>query len=1207
MRIFFVFLSLLFISAACFGQQWDFVNDTDVKHLSFLDKEASPTDYSTIKLNLSDLENKLKEAPHESLRDGSTIIELPMPEGHLERFEIVNSPVMMRGLAEKYPHIQSFRAHSLDNPAHNARLTYGNHGLYAAIRSTKGEIYIDPYGIGEKEYYMSYYIASDNGGQLFTDAACGTLNAFPASAEEMERERDVQATMRDPADNINFRTYRMAISCTGEWGGFQGSVADALETVVATINRANLIYENELSINFILVNDNDLLLYTDGATDPYDTPQTGAQLIPVNTNIINAAIGSSSYDIGHIFARCTDVGGIAFLRSICADNKAGGATCYYGTSPTNGLIGTFTHEMGHQMGANHTMNNCSNGGAGGNENSATGYEVGSGSTLMSYSGACGSDNTGKNYQRYHVSSIEEMYNITRNGANGDCGVKTDIDNHAPEPVLDYENGFYIPIETPFVLSGEATDCDGDELSYSWEQFDIGPLSNVGSPIGNAPIFETYPLTEDKTRYFPRALTVLTNGYDQFELMPTYSRDLTFRFVVRDNNPGGGTIEWAEVEFQATEEAGPFMVTYPTAPETFEVGQEIEVEWDVANTDGDLVDCQRVDIYLSIDGGFNWGDIVLAENVPNDGKQTVILPNTPADFIRVIVKGHDNVFYDMGNIDSELVVPTTPGFAVDVSPLFLDLCLPATSSLSIESAAFAGFSENVVYEVVGGLPPGAIATFSNNNVSPDEDIMLDLDMSSVTVTGEYIVQILATAGTETRLREVVVNVTGTDFSPLATVGPEENAMGVTSLPSFSWTDVPDATLYDFQLASSPSFSTETIIKEVTGISNTYYVLTDLLEKNSIYYWRVRAFNKCAEGDYIATKAFGTETLNCNVGAASNLPLEISGSGTHTVEATIPVTSTGDVVDVVIKRIQGVHDKVSDLAGILISPDGTEIILWEERCGNSSNFNLGFNDAAAGPVSCPINTGNTFQPVTPLSTLAGEGSQGIWKLRLEDRDPGNGGRLNELDLEICSNTSLDPPVLVNNNVLQLPPNAGQKIFSENLLTQDPDNTDEELVYTVVNTPAEGELFLGGATLSIGDQFTQLNINNSQVRYRHADTSMSTVDAFTFTVQDGNGGWVGITQFDIEIDPSHISAVEDIDEVDFIQIYPNPTKDQLMVNLVDYQGSDMTLTIYNVDGKKMLTNQLASTGNSVTLKDYSSGLYIVELTNGIKRYQKRILKID
>ena len=47
----------------------------------------------------------------------------------------------------------------------------------------------------------------------------------------------------------------------------------------------------------------------------------------------------------------------------------------------------------------------------------------------------------------------------------------DSGNHAP--VVRVPASFTIPPRTPFALTGEATDADGDPLTYMWEQNDRG--------------------------------------------------------------------------------------------------------------------------------------------------------------------------------------------------------------------------------------------------------------------------------------------------------------------------------------------------------------------------------------------------------------------------------------------------------------------------------------------------------------------------------------------------------------------------------------------------------------------------------------------------------------------------------------------------------------------------------------------------------------
>jgi len=67
------------------------------------------------------LRTKLEPVPNE-LRGTSDTISLPMPDGSLEKFFIVESSNMEDALAEKFPQIKSFRSTALMHPQHLAVL-----------------------------------------------------------------------------------------------------------------------------------------------------------------------------------------------------------------------------------------------------------------------------------------------------------------------------------------------------------------------------------------------------------------------------------------------------------------------------------------------------------------------------------------------------------------------------------------------------------------------------------------------------------------------------------------------------------------------------------------------------------------------------------------------------------------------------------------------------------------------------------------------------------------------------------------------------------------------------------------------------------------------------------------------------------------------------------------------------------------------------
>jgi hypothetical protein len=110
--------------------------------------------------------------------------------------------------------------------------------------------------------------------------------------------------------------------------------------------------------------------------------------------------------------------------------------------------------------------------------------------------------------------------------------------------------------------------------------------------------------------------------------------------------------------------------------------------------------------------------------------------------------------------------------------------------------------------------------------------------------------------------------------------------------------------------------------------------------------------------------------------------------------------------------------------------------------------------------------------------------------------------------------DAPVIANNGLL-VNEGAAAVIAPGALAATDVDNTAAQLAYTLAGLPEHGELLFGGRTLTVGDTFTQADIDSGRVSYRH-DGSETTADRFTFTLSDGSGATLGPVTFAIAVNP-------------------------------------------------------------------------------------------
>ncbi|UCE61925.1 MAG: hypothetical protein JSU63_09360, partial [Phycisphaerales bacterium] len=84
--------------------------------------------------------------------------------------------------------------------------------------------------------------------------------------------------------------------------------------IVTAMNRVNGVYENDFGIRMELIADNDLVVFTNPATDGYDN-YDGYTMLSQNQAKLDSVIGTLNYDIGHVFS--TGGGGVANLRVPC--------------------------------------------------------------------------------------------------------------------------------------------------------------------------------------------------------------------------------------------------------------------------------------------------------------------------------------------------------------------------------------------------------------------------------------------------------------------------------------------------------------------------------------------------------------------------------------------------------------------------------------------------------------------------------------------------------------------------------------------------------------------------------------------------------------------------------------------------------------------------------------------------------------------------
>lgn len=566
------------------------------------------------------------------------VIAIPHPDGGERLFKVREVPNMEAELAQQVPFIRNFRGYDVDEPTTVVCLDISPKGLSAMWRGNGETVMVEPFN--DPGRFM-----------VFHRRDVPIQRSFTCDVTDSKTNRPQHKRGFSPTGDQLF-TFRVAIAATGEYTQFHGNlgpsdpVTDTLAEINTALNRVNMIYETDAAIRMVLVANNINIIYTDPDTDPY-TNNSGGAMLGQNQANLDAVIGPANYDIGHVFS--TGGGGVASLGVVCFNgSKARGVTGLANPIGDPFYVDYVAHEMGHQWDATHTFNGTT-GACSGNRTSSSAFEPGSASTIMGYAGICGAEDLQSNSDPYfHAGSLDDIISFSRPLA---CAVTTPTGNDPPNTV-DAGMDMTIPAQTPFALTGSASDPNGNSLTYCFEQMDLGAASPPNTDNGNRPIFRSFNPTTSPTRYVPRMADILSQTPTIGESMATTNRDLNFQLTIRDNAAGGGGVNFDTITLTVNNGAGPFQVTSQASPETLMGGSMITVTWDVANTDTAPILCGFVDIDLTDDNGASFA-YSIATGLPNNGSAMVMVPNIDAAQARIRVKCADNIFFNLNTADLTL--------------------------------------------------------------------------------------------------------------------------------------------------------------------------------------------------------------------------------------------------------------------------------------------------------------------------------------------------------------------------------------------------------------------------------------------------------------------------------------------------------------------------------------------------------------------------
>ncbi|SFN58451.1 Fibronectin type III domain-containing protein [Chryseobacterium oleae] len=597
-------------------------------------------------LDISLLRTQLSGAQEMGKNAKPIAVALPTLDGKIERFNVYSFPVIDKVLADQYQ-LGSYVGVGIDDPSKYLRFSLAPNDFQSMIIKDGVYQFIEPQN-ASKTIYGVHGKTIGAGSQGFLCSMDEDILSKSEIAKLYNTNKSFTNNTSDfsKSSDKKYRTLRLALSVTAEYTTyFGGTQAGALTAMNATLSRVNGVFEKDLAIHLNMVN-YPALIYMDAATDPYSP---AAQMGNWNVQLqqtLTSVVGNENYDIGHLFGRSGGGGNAGCIGCICVDptgptNKAKGSGY---TSPANAIpqgdtfdIDYVAHEMGHQLGANHTFSHAL-------ESAGVNMEPGSGSTIMGYAGITGVNVQMNSDPYFHVVSLLQIQN---NLVAKTRDVETTVTNNPP--VISALNDYAIPKGTAFALTGNATDPEGNPMTFTWEQFDnaASTVTSVNGNTGVGPLFRSILPSTSPTRYFPKLNTVLAGNLSSavdWETVSNRARSTSFVFTARDNSPA--------IAEQQTNSAlqkinvgneGPFNVTSTTVYNNAAGA----VTWNVVNTNSGIYNTPNVKIDYTADNGVTW--VVLTPSTPNDGAEAFTFSSlaTGAN-IKIRVSAIGNVFYAIGN-------------------------------------------------------------------------------------------------------------------------------------------------------------------------------------------------------------------------------------------------------------------------------------------------------------------------------------------------------------------------------------------------------------------------------------------------------------------------------------------------------------------------------------------------------------------------------
>jgi hypothetical protein len=980
---------------------------------------------------------------------------------------------------------------------------------------------------------------------------------------------------------------RLAQSVTAEYSNYFGATSSAqVSLVLAAINntltRCNGVYEKDLALHLNLVSASTNVIYYNPSTDPYSAASAGSGGAWNNElqNTLTSVIGEANYDVGHLFGASGGGGNAGCIGCVCVNGSKGKGF----TSPADGIphgdnfdIDYVVHEIGHQLGANHTFSMS-------NEGTGVNKEVGSGITIMGYAGITSQDVAPHSIAMYHQASIAQ---IQANLGTKTCPVTQTISNATP--VLAAVTNRTIPISTPFALTGSATDANpGDVLTYCWEQNDNASSSQTGTNSKASPTKTTGPNwlsfmpSSSPTRYFPQLSTILAGGTTTgqlpggdagttIEALSSVSRTLNFRLTVRDNAPYSsvspvsvGQTQFTNVVITVTNSSGPFTVSSPNTAVSWVGGSNQTITWSVANTTASPVSCANVKISLSTDGGQSF-PTVLTATTPNDGSQVVTIPNTPSATARIKVEAVGNIFFDISNTNF-----TITGGSSCATPTGLTTSGITASAATVSWAAVSGATS---YDVDYKL--NTSGTWSN---AATATTTTSVNLGGLTAGSLYDWRVRAncSSGSSAYAQAQFTTQSATCNAPTGLT-----SSGITaSAATVSWTAAGGASSYTVDYKTNAS---GTWINAATNTTSTSVNLSGL-SGSTLYDWRVRS--NCAGGNSTYAQAQFTTAAAPGCGNAFE-PNETQATAATIItgvthSAAITTTTDNDYFKVV-------TTSSSNNTFSLTGPSGVD---YDMTIYNSAGTQIGSGTSSTATENVTLNNQAAATYYIRIYGYNGANSQTCYTIRVTTTTVT--GCASSYDVSTNGTAGGAAQVPFNTDIKGLISPSGDNDYYKFVIT-----TGGTATITLTTLPADYDIRLYNSTGT-----TQLAISQNGGTSSETITRTYTAGTYYVRVYGYNNANNASNCYTLKVQLGTASREDELIVDNSLHIYPNPVSSVLQVRIQKEQGRS-DLRIFDMNGRMVLEKSNVQPVTAIDVSVLPSGVYMIKVNSKEKQSTLKFIK--